>query len=155
MSLLSSYGLLRGISVIIPCQAKTEELQWFHSKDYLDFCDKASEVEDSESSEEEFGLSYDCPLIPDMSDLIKWIAGGSMSAAKSLATGSCKVAMNWGGGWHHSQRDQASGFCYVNDIVLAIHTLRKVYDKVLYIDLDIHHGKDYLNLRTVCLNQYF
>ena len=36
---------------------------------------------------------------------------------------------------------QASGFCYVNDIVLAIQELRKKFDKVLYIDLDVHHGK--------------
>ena len=51
-----------------------------------------------------------------------------------------QVAINWGGGWHHAQRDEASGFCYVNDIVLAIQHLRRVYDRVLYIDLDVHHG---------------
>ena len=36
---------------------------------------------------------------------------------------------------------QASGFCYINDIVIAIHELRKKFDKILYIDLDVHHGK--------------
>ena len=36
-----------------------------------------------------------------------------------------QVAINWGGGWHHAQRDEASGFCYVNDIVLAIQQLRQ------------------------------
>ena len=35
---------------------------------------------------------------------------------------------------------QASGFCYVNDIVLSIQELRKKFDRVLYIDLDVHHG---------------
>lgn len=35
---------------------------------------------------------------------------------------------------------QASGFCYVNDIVLAILELLKYHDRVLYIDIDIHHG---------------
>lgn len=38
-------------------------------------------------------------------------------------------------------RENAEGFCYVNDVVLAIEELRSVYDRVLYIDLDIHHGK--------------
>jgi hypothetical protein len=33
-----------------------------------------------------------------------------------------------------------SGFCYVNDIVLAILELLKVHQRVLYIDIDIHHG---------------
>lgn len=36
--------------------------------------------------------------------------------------------------------DSASGFCYVNDIVLAILTLLDTYKRVLYIDIDIHHG---------------
>ena len=35
---------------------------------------------------------------------------------------------------------QASGFCYANDIVLAILELLKHHRRVLYIDIDIHHG---------------
>lgn len=35
---------------------------------------------------------------------------------------------------------QASGFCYVNDIVLAILELLKYHERVLYVDIDIHHG---------------
>ncbi len=35
---------------------------------------------------------------------------------------------------------QASGFCYVNDIVLAILELLKYHARVLYVDIDIHHG---------------
>ena len=37
-------------------------------------------------------------------------------------------------------RDEASGFCYCNDIVMAILRLQEKYKQVLYIDLDIHHG---------------
>lgn len=40
-----------------------------------------------------------------------------------------------------SNRDSASGFCYVNDIVLAVRQLRVKFDKILYIDLDVHHGQ--------------
>lgn len=35
---------------------------------------------------------------------------------------------------------QASGFCYVNDIVLAILELLKYHQRVLYVDIDVHHG---------------
>lgn len=35
---------------------------------------------------------------------------------------------------------QASGFCYINDIVLAILELLKYHARVLYIDIDVHHG---------------
>jgi hypothetical protein len=44
------------------------------------------------------------------------------------------------GGMHHAKKAEASGFCYVNDIVLAILELLKVYARVLYVDIDIHHG---------------
>lgn len=51
------------------------------------------------------------------------------------------IAINWFGGWHHAQRDEAGGFCYVNDIVIAIQYLLKYFKRILYIDLDCHHGK--------------
>ena len=35
---------------------------------------------------------------------------------------------------------QKIGFCYVNDIVLGILELLKYHERVLYIDIDIHHG---------------
>lgn len=35
------------------------------------------------------------------------------------------VAINWAGGLHHAKKSEASGFCYVNDIVLAILELLK------------------------------
>ena len=44
------------------------------------------------------------------------------------------------GGYHHAKKSKASGFCYVNDIVLSILRLLEVYDRVLYIDIDVHHG---------------
>lgn len=41
---------------------------------------------------------------------------------------------------HHAKKAEASGFCYINDIVLAILELLKTYRRVLYVDIDIHHG---------------
>jgi len=38
------------------------------------------------------------------------------------------------------KKSVASGFCYINDIVLAILELLKYHARVLYIDIDIHHG---------------
>ena len=50
------------------------------------------------------------------------------------------IAVNWAGGLHHAKKSEASGFCYVNDIVLAILELLKYHQRVLYVDIDIHHG---------------
>lgn len=48
--------------------------------------------------------------------------------------------MNWSGGLHHAKRSEASGFWYINDIVLGILELLKYHARVMYIDIDIHHG---------------
>ena len=57
-----------------------------------------------------------------------------------LLTNFLDVCINWAGGLHHAKKSEASGFCYVNDIVLAILELLKHHQRVLYIDIDIHHG---------------
>jgi acetoin utilization deacetylase AcuC-like enzyme len=49
--------------------------------------------------------------------------------------------MHWGGGRHHAHSGQAGGFCYVNDVVLAIQYLQQQKrQRVLYLDIDIHHA---------------
>lgn len=50
------------------------------------------------------------------------------------------MAINYGGGLHHAKKREAYGFCYVNDIVVCILELLKVYVRVLYVDIDVHHG---------------
>jgi len=40
----------------------------------------------------------------------------------------------------YSYRDEAGGHCYCNDIVLAILKLEEGFQRVLYVDLDLHHG---------------
>ena len=65
---------------------------------------------------------------------------GSMGGAVQLNTQMSDIVINWAGGLHHAKKSEASGFCYVNDCVLAILELLKHHQRVLYIDIDIHHG---------------
>merc|ERR1711938_466639 len=64
----------------------------------------------------------------------------SISGAARINQGCSDIVLNWSGGMHHAKKGEASGFCYTNDIVLAILELLKVHPRVLYIDIDIHHG---------------
>lgn len=50
------------------------------------------------------------------------------------------IAINWQGGRHHAKKAKCAGFCYINDAVLCIQRLRSKFNKVLYLDLDLHHG---------------
>ncbi|CAG8829649.1 8711_t:CDS:2, partial [Racocetra persica] len=85
-------------------------------------------------------VGEDCPIFEGLFEFCSISAGGSIDAANKLTSGESDIAINWSGGLHHAKRFEASGFCYVNDIVLAILELLRFYQRVLYIDIDIHHG---------------
>ncbi|KGG51611.1 histone deacetylase [Mitosporidium daphniae] len=85
-------------------------------------------------------VGEDCPVFEGVYDYCQISAGGSIAAAMKLNHGHTDIAINWAGGLHHAKRQEASGFCYVNDIVLAILELLKYHKRVLYIDIDVHHG---------------
>lgn len=67
-----------------------------------------------------FNCVEDCPIFSEMYDFCRMYAGASIAGARKLTAGACDTAINWSGGLHHAKRGEASGFCYVNDIVLAI-----------------------------------
>lgn len=95
LSLVESYGLMKDLITISPRKATREELETFHSRDYLEFCDKTTNNDDLEKleihSEQKYGVEYDCPLIPDLMNMIQWLAGGSLCAAEALVEEKCKV----------------------------------------------------------------
>ncbi|KAF9949228.1 Histone deacetylase 8, partial [Modicella reniformis] len=68
------------------------------------------------------------------------VAGSTIESAALLNDDAFDVVIHWDGGRHHAKKDMAAGFCIVNDVVLGIMELHKMHDKVMYIDLDIHHG---------------
>lgn len=83
---------------------------------------------------------YDCPSFDGLYDFCQLAVGGSIDAADIIITGYSDIAINWSGGFHHAKKTGASGFCYVNDIVICILQLLEQYPRVLYLDIDVHHG---------------
>jgi acetoin utilization protein AcuC len=79
------------------------------------------------------------PIFPGVFERAATSVGGSIRAAELALDG--HVAYHPAGGTHHGRRDRASGFCYFNDPVFAILALlRKGIGRILYVDLDAHHG---------------
>ncbi|ORY42223.1 Arginase/deacetylase [Rhizoclosmatium globosum] len=143
---LDGFGLGGQMRILEPKPVSREDLVQFHSEEFVDALLTAELNLDTELSKEQletlqdFGLVHDCPVFPGLSDYVKYVAGGTITAAKALASNQCNVAIHWDGGRHHAHQDSASGFCYVNDIVLGIMELHNAgLKRVLYIDLDIHH----------------
>lgn len=63
--------------------------------------------------------------------------GGSVGGAVKLNHGHSDIAINWSGGLHHGKKSEASGFCYINDIVLAILELLKYHEVLLPVPLAV------------------
>ncbi|KAG2498710.1 hypothetical protein HYH03_003450 [Edaphochlamys debaryana] len=99
-----------------------------------------SEEDEDEDDEDDDDEGGDCPIFPGLLKYVGLQAAGSILAARDLASGACDVAVHWGGGMHHGMPYRAFGFCYINDLVLAILELMAVCGRVLYIDIDVHHG---------------
>lgn len=135
--LIEACGLGKGMKVVDVVPASRKELERFHGRTYLEALESPPEDEDEL---EDFGLVDDCPVFDGMLLYGLLTAGGALMAAKAVADGSFLRAIWWHGGRHHARWDSAAGFCYVNDIALACDVLADRLGRVLYLDLDAHHG---------------
>ncbi|GAU29537.1 hypothetical protein TSUD_115590 [Trifolium subterraneum] len=141
-ALLAHYGLLQHMQVVKPTAAKDRDLCKFHADDYVAFLRGITPEtqQDQLRQLKRFNVGEDCPVFDGLYSFCQTYAGGSVGGALKLNHGACDIAINWAGGLHHAKKCEASGFCYVNDIVLAILELLKIHERVLYVDIDIHHG---------------
>lgn len=136
-SLLVALQLHKSYKLIPITPATAAELQRYHSLEYVSAVLKKGQ---SEKTLDKMGLIHDCPIFPGLDAYVKLVAGSTLSCARQLMSGQHQLCINWYGGRHHGKRSAASGFCYVNDVVLGIQEMRKQYQKIMYIDVDLHHG---------------
>ncbi|OXB37819.1 histone deacetylase 1/2 [Cryptococcus neoformans] len=130
------------MQVFKPRRATKEEMTRFHTDEYIDLLEAVT----PETADALTGggtrclIGEDCPAFDGLFEFCTISAGGSLGAAERLNAGAADIVINWAGGLHHAKKTEASGFCYVNDIVLGILELLRIHPRVLYIDVDVHHG---------------
>uniref|UniRef100_A0A8C4NNE2 Histone deacetylase 3 n=1 Tax=Eptatretus burgeri TaxID=7764 RepID=A0A8C4NNE2_EPTBU len=141
-SLVLHYGLHKKMMVYKPYRASQHDMCRFHSEEYIDFLQRVTphNIQGFTKSLNAFNVGDDCPVFPGLFDFCSRYTGASLQGATQLNNKMCDIAINWSGGLHHAKKFEASGFCYVNDIVIGILELLKYNPRVLYIDIDIHHG---------------
>lgn len=141
-NLILNYGLYRKMEVYRPHKAISDEMTRFHSDEYVKFIQniRPDNIVDFNKQMQRFNVGEDCPVFEGLYEFCQISAGGSLAGAVKLNRKQTDIAINWAGGLHHAKKSEASGFCYINDIVLAILELLKYHQRVLYIDIDIHHG---------------
>jgi histone deacetylase 1/2 len=141
-NLVLNYGLYRKMEIYRPHKAAQEDMTKFHSDEYIRFLKniRPDNINEYNKLMSRFNVGEDCPVFDGLYEFCSISAGGSVAGAIKLNKQATDIAINWGGGLHHAKKSEASGFCYVNDIVLAILELLKHHQRVLYIDIDVHHG---------------
>jgi histone deacetylase 1/2 len=137
--LILRYKLYEHMEVFKPLSASRDEMIQFHSDEYVDFLSSVAPGSQDKLLQE-YNLANDCPVFDGLYKYCQVYSGGSIGGAVKLNYCASDIVINWAGGLHHAKKSEASGFCYVNDIVLAILELLKHHQRVLYLDIDVHHG---------------
>jgi acetoin utilization protein AcuC len=145
IELLERYG----VSSIDPGEGKLSDLLRVHDEEYVDAVletsdrlskgdYRANEAERGHLFSNGFG-SGDNPPFAGMYEASLAYVASSAKAAEAVRDGA-SLAFGIGGGLHHALRSRASGFCIFDDPAVACDILLEKFDRVAYIDIDVHHG---------------
>jgi len=119
--------------------ATESEVLRFHRPAYVEVLKRASEGTFHGYYAHGLGPG-DNPIFPGLWEWSLLHTGATLEGARLVSEGEARIAFNIAGGLHHAAADRASGFCYVNDPVLAIYHFLDRGKRVLYLDIDAHHG---------------
>ena len=128
--------LVERVEVTAPVKATRDEIESFHSTEYVD------QVV-SQSAHGEGFLDYgDTPAFPGVFEAAAWVAGSTLDAVDRLMNDRAHRALVPIAGLHHARRHTAGGFCVFNDCGIAIEMLLLKYNikRIAYVDIDAHHG---------------
>jgi acetoin utilization protein AcuC len=140
MDLSRALGWLPSAQFVTSPRAKVAALTGYHTPAYLAALQAAETAQSvSEDVRDRHALgTVSNPVFKEMYRRPATSAGASLLAGELLKHGG--IIYSPAGGTHHGMPDRANGFCYLNDPVLAIQSLRRNgAQKIAYIDIDAHH----------------
>lgn len=140
--LSSALGLLDHDDVLVqPVRAATDdELLTVHSPDHVAEVKKVSADPAAATGRHGVGTE-DTPAFAGMHEATALAVGGTLLACEAVWSGQTRRAINIAGGLHHAMPESSSGFCVYNDIAVGIRAmLDQGAERVVYLDLDVHHG---------------
>ncbi len=125
----SAYNLLKEkkIEFIEPEPAKEQDILRVHSSNLL-----------QKVKNEEF-LDTDTPNSKKMFAYALLSCGAAIKAQELALNKEAAFSLMRPPG-HHATRENAGGFCYFNNIAVAVHKALGIVKKVAIIDIDCHHG---------------
>lgn len=123
------------VTVITPERADRETVLLFHTDEYVSFVE---EMDRAGSGYLDYG---DTPAYRGVYEASLYVVGTTVKLGRLVLEAKADHGFNPMAGLHHAMRDRASGFCVFNDVCVLIEYLRKNgIRRILYIDVDAHHG---------------
>lgn len=125
-SLLKAAGL---VPELPPVTATAVDVERLHGKDRLDVVASGG-YDDA-----------DTPPYPGIDAIAMISLSGALSAAEAAKAGTPAFSLMRPPG-HHAGKDRVAGFCYLNNVALAVARLQEKTPglKVGIVDFDVHHG---------------
>jgi acetoin utilization protein AcuC len=149
IDLVRALGWLPDDAYIESSQALPQDILRFHDAGYVDVLRRGERdmvLPDELRQRHNLG-KLENPIHDTMYSRPATSAGAMLAAADLLASadidrnGGCAIVYSPAGGTHHGRPDRASGFCYLNDLALAIlRLLDQGMESIFYVDFDAHHG---------------
>jgi len=142
LELCHRYGVLDQpyMTLKSPLSLEQKKLLLAHSEDYLDVLRRVGQ---GEIFEEMLSFGIGTEDNPPLRGIYEWsrkCAGATWEGMVELLGKHTDTVFNPLGGFHHALRSRASGFCYINDIVIAIKEALDHNARITYVDIDAHHG---------------
>jgi acetoin utilization deacetylase AcuC-like enzyme len=143
LSLLRAAGVLGDADLLGFGPAADADLELVHDRDYLEALARFSAPDPAGDPVEavRYGLVGDNRPFPGMEAAARLVTGATVASLDAVAAGDLAHVFVPVAGLHHAQRDRAVGFCLVNDVAVAVARCTRAWPlRVLYVDLDAHHG---------------
>jgi len=145
LDLVRALGWVSDEAYVEASPASAADLARFHDAAYIAAIERAERdqrVDPVVSARHHIGRAGN-PIYPQVFSRPATACGATLAGVDMLLSGpdAPVVVHSPAGGTHHGRRDRAAGFCYFNDPVLGVlRLLDRGVSRVLYIDLDAHHG---------------
>jgi acetoin utilization deacetylase AcuC-like enzyme len=130
---LLAEGTLDPSELVEPSPALLEDVLLVHTEDYVTrLCNGQLTTKEIRR----LGLPWSQSLVRRSF----YAVGGTLAATHSALTNG--YSSNLAGGTHHSFADRGEGFCVLNDVAIAIRTLRarNLIRRAAIVDCDVHQG---------------
>ncbi len=123
------------LSMHVASVASISDMEAVHGRSYL------LSLEEACLEGATYFMEHDNPVVFDTFRAVLAAAGAAMALGRHVRDGGSGFALVRPPG-HHAGARRAEGFCFVNNVALAVEVIRAKHEeaRTLIVDFDVHHG---------------